>query len=205
MMTKKRYILSLILTILFFLILGTITYIIDRNLSATTTYTTVSKIIADNPAYKDKIIKSLNNSDLSNIDIGKEALLQYGFTLRAFNHQEILMPLIISFMFLLLVGLLIALLFIKLNRTRIKELTDVLYNINTNKVSILPTITEDDFSILEDELSKTIVELKGTREQAIRSRQSLADNFTDISHQIKTPITSIALMSELLQNSIHDK
>ena len=80
-----------------------------------------------------------------------------------------------------------------------------IYNINTNKVNILPTVTEDDFSILEDELSKTVGELKSTREQAIRSRKSLADNLTDISHQIKTPITSIALMSELLQNNIHDE
>lgn len=204
-MTNKGYTLLLVITILFYIILGTITYIIIQNISANSTYTTVSKIIADNLDYKDHIIKSLNKSDLSNIDIGKEALLQYGFTSRAFNEQSILLAIIISFVLLLLAGVILALLLTKLNRTRIKEITELLYNINTNKESVLPTLTEGDFSILEDEISKTVVELKVTREQAIRSKQALADNLTDISHQIKTPITSIALMSELLQNNINDE
>lgn len=57
---------------------------------------------------------------------------------------------------------------------------------------------EDEFSQLEDEIYKTVSELNLTREQAIEERQTLADNLADIAHQIKTPLTSMRLLTELL-------
>jgi signal transduction histidine kinase len=38
-----------------------------------------------------------------------------------------------------------------------------------------------------------------TREQAIKDREKLADNLADISHQIKSPVTSILLTTQLLE------
>lgn len=57
---------------------------------------------------------------------------------------------------------------------------------------------EDEFSQLEDEIYKTVSELNLTWEQAVQERQTLADNLSDIAHQIKTPLTSMQLLTELL-------
>lgn len=58
--------------------------------------------------------------------------------------------------------------------------------------------TEDEFSLLEDELYKTVSELRIAREQAQRERLQQADNLADIAHQLKTPLTSMSLMTQLL-------
>lgn len=58
--------------------------------------------------------------------------------------------------------------------------------------------TEDEFSLLEDELYKTVGELRVAREQAQQARRRQADNLADIAHQLKTPLTSMSLMAQLL-------
>lgn len=50
----------------------------------------------------------------------------------------------------------------------------------------------------ENELYKTIVLLREGREQAASARQSLADNLADIAHQLKTPLSSITLLADLI-------
>lgn len=62
--------------------------------------------------------------------------------------------------------------------------------------------TEDEFSILEDEIYKTVSELRIAREQAQRERRQQADNLADIAHQLKTPLTSMSLMTQLLATEV---
>ncbi len=80
---------------------------------------------------------------------------------------------------------------------RIGGLTDYLTAVLENKECLLSR-QEDGFSKLEDEIYKTVSELQLTREQAIGERQTLADNLADIAHQLKTPLTSMRLLTELL-------
>lgn len=58
--------------------------------------------------------------------------------------------------------------------------------------------TEDEFSQLEDEVYKTVGELRVARERAQQERRQQADNLADIAHQLKTPLTSMSLMTQLL-------
>lgn len=51
--------------------------------------------------------------------------------------------------------------------------------------------------MLEDEIYKSIVLLRESREQAVTARQSLADNLADISHQLKTPLSTITLLADM--------
>ncbi|MEG0943882.1 MAG: HAMP domain-containing sensor histidine kinase [Angelakisella sp.] len=83
------------------------------------------------------------------------------------------------------------------NTARIEGLTAYLEAINLGRESTLSRI-EDEFSHLEDELYKTVGELRQEREAATAERQRMADNLADIAHQIKTPITSMSLMVQLL-------
>lgn len=85
----------------------------------------------------------------------------------------------------------------KKRRTRIAAMTRYLTAVLEKREHILMR-EEDEFSQLEDEIYKTVSELNLTREQALQERQTLADNLADIAHQIKTPLTSMRLLIELL-------
>lgn len=82
-------------------------------------------------------------------------------------------------------------------RERIEGLTRYLEAINLGRESALPRL-EDEFSLLEDELYKTVGELRQSKEKAAAERQTMADNLAHIAHQVKTPITSMSMMTELL-------
>ena len=57
---------------------------------------------------------------------------------------------------------------------------------------------EGQFGILQSEIYKLVVLLKEQSEQSKRQNTYLADMLSDISHQMKTPLTSITIMTELL-------
>ena len=84
---------------------------------------------------------------------------------------------------------------------RIQTLTDYLEQVNTGGGGILLRDGEDDFSKLQDELYKTVTELYQTREAALKAKNSFADNLYNIAHQIKTPITSISLSVQMMQEN----
>lgn len=85
----------------------------------------------------------------------------------------------------------------KRQRKRLMGLAAYLEATSSGRESILIR-TEDEFSLLEDELYKTVSELRAAREKAQRERRQQAENLADISHQLKTPLTSMSLMTQLL-------
>lgn len=80
---------------------------------------------------------------------------------------------------------------------RIQALTDYLEKINTGGQGSLIDATEDGFSKLQDEIYKTVTALYQTRGSALAARNDLAENLSNIAHQIKTPITSISLSIQM--------
>ena len=81
---------------------------------------------------------------------------------------------------------------------RIQDLTAYLKAVNAQNGGTL-TRTEDQFSFLEDEIYKTTTELKHTKETAVKNHGVLEERIADIAHQLKTPLTSMSLMTELLE------
>ena len=97
--------------------------------------------------------------------------------------------------------LLMVLVWHKKDVSRIQTLTDYLEQVNTGSGGILLKAGEDEFSKLQDEIYKTVTELYQTREAALRSKKNFADNLYNIAHQIKTPITSISLSVQMMQEN----
>ncbi|MDC7288770.1 HAMP domain-containing histidine kinase [Blautia schinkii] len=81
---------------------------------------------------------------------------------------------------------------------RIQELADYLKAACSGEAAAL-TRREDIFSHLEDEIYKTAAELTTTKETAVKDHEVLAARTADIAHQLKTPLTSMSLMAELLK------
>lgn len=78
-------------------------------------------------------------------------------------------------------------------RQRLRALTAYLEQAHVGKAQILSALGEDEFSKLEDEIYKTVTSLYQTREEAVRVKNELAQNLSNIAHQIKTPITAASL------------
>ena len=77
----------------------------------------------------------------------------------------------------------------------IEELNKKNYTLHINDIS------EDELSILKNEIYKTTVMLKESADNSLRDKKNLKKSLEDISHQLKTPITSILV---ILDNLIED-
>ena len=58
---------------------------------------------------------------------------------------------------------------------------------------------EGELSLLRTEIYKVVMRLSEQKDQMGRERQALADAISNISHQLKTPITSMTVMADLLR------
>lgn len=86
----------------------------------------------------------------------------------------------------------------KERKIRISELTEYLKEAGRGEAKSLSR-REDEFSFLEDEIYKTVIELACTKEEAVKDHEILSERIADIAHQLKTPLTSMSLMTELLE------
>ncbi len=60
-------------------------------------------------------------------------------------------------------------------------------------------LSDDHFGQLRDDLYKTVLILRQSREKALADRALLKRNIEDITHQLKTPLTTIRLMLDLIE------
>ncbi len=83
---------------------------------------------------------------------------------------------------------------------KIKELADYLVRIqNGNRTLDLGDNVEGELSILKNEIYKLSLKLQSQAELLLRDKTYLADSLSDISHQLKTPLTSMRMMVDLLE------
>jgi len=85
---------------------------------------------------------------------------------------------------------------------RITDVTRCLERINNRDYGIdIEDNVEDELSILKNELYKTAIMLKEHAENSIKDKKNLKVSLEDISHQLKTPLTSInILLDNILDN-----
>lgn len=85
---------------------------------------------------------------------------------------------------------------------RIADVTRCLERINNRDYGIdIEDNVEDELSILKNELYKTAIMLKEHAENSVKDKKNLKVSLEDISHQLKTPLTSInILLDNILDN-----
>lgn len=83
---------------------------------------------------------------------------------------------------------------------KIAELNNYLSLVCSGKFELdIPDNCEGELSILKNNLYKVIVLLRSQNEQLKKDKLCLADAMADISHQLKTPLTSMIVMTDILQ------
>lgn len=87
----------------------------------------------------------------------------------------------------------------KRRKKRIEELTEYLEEVNVLGTARILQTREDEFSILQDEIYKTVTALCQTKEEALMAKRNYADHLADIAHQLKTPITAALCSLQLLK------
>ena len=84
---------------------------------------------------------------------------------------------------------------------KISELNDYLSLVCGGNFDLnIENNTEGELSILQNNLFKVITKLKTQNEVIAADKIYLADSLADITHQLKTPLTSMMVVSELLEN-----
>ncbi len=84
----------------------------------------------------------------------------------------------------------------------IKEIIDLIDKINHHQYDIdINTMQEGDLSILKSEIYKTTIMLRSIADNSLKDKEDLKKSLEDISHQLKTPLTSIMInLDNLLDN-----
>lgn len=83
---------------------------------------------------------------------------------------------------------------------KIRQLADYLVKLqNGNQTLDLRDNVEGELSILKNEIYKLSLKLQSQAELLLRDKTYLADSLSDISHQLKTPLTSMLMMVDLLE------
>ena len=156
---------------------------------------------------KREIVEILNSSDKTN----NEILREYGIELDKDsvileNNTDFQKFIIIDINTLIVFILILSIIFFKYNHSeskKINEITKYIEEINRGNYKLnIEENTEDELSILKNELYKITIMLKEVAENSQKDKTTLKDSLSDISHQIKTPITSILIM---LDNILSDE
>lgn len=156
---------------------------------------------------KREIVEILNSSNRTN----NEILREYGIELDKDsvileNNTDFQKFIIIDVSTLIVFILILSIIVFKYNHSeskKINEITKYIEEINRGNYKLnIEENTEDELSILKNELYKITIMLKEVAENSQKDKTTLKDSLSDISHQIKTPITSILIM---LDNILSDE
>ncbi len=208
MKNKKKY-LYLIITTLILIILSILicihqyhVYTINFNNKINSI---ISKIEKEYPDINEsEIIEILNSKDKSDI------LPKYGINIKEDsivleNDKENKKFIIINTLFVISIILIIVCIFIIYDIRKNKVLKDITKYIeklnNRNYTLEMDSNSEDELSILKNEIYKTTIVLKEAADNSNMDKINLKKSLEDISHQLKTPLTSILIM---LDNIIDD-
>lgn len=106
----------------------------------------------------------------------------------------------------LVTGLIVTVIFIILTNRRYRALAKMAANLDRvlagERDIRLRDMNEGELAILSSEIDKVIARLNLTVDELQAEKLALSDALADISHQLKTPLTSIAISTELIRDRL---
>lgn len=168
----------------------------------------IEYIIKENPAIDTKnIIQVLNSNEYKD---GEEELKKYGINIEEVNsiiavQKQMKTNIILNIILIVLFSVLyMAIIFIYLKQRdkKINQITQYINEIKNRKYDLnINENSEDELSNLKNELYKITIMLKEESEISRQDKEKIKMSVEDISHQLKTPLTSIMIMLDNLKDN----
>lgn len=199
----KKYLIQILVTIVVFIVLFLfINQIQDKEYKKNFNYkiNAILEVLQEEyPDVKKEELIDILNSEKSEGNI----LLDYGYDIEKDffieeNNKLNFKFNIIKIIVLCLAFITIIYIFVKSHLKSDKEINKIIKcieNINRKNYELdLDELSEDKLSMLKQEIYKTTIMLKENAENSIKDKINLKNSLQDISHQLKTPLTSINIM-----------
>ena len=168
----------------------------------------IEYIIKENPSIDTKkIIQILNSNEYKD---GEEELKKYGINIEEVNsiiavQKQMKTNIILNIILIVLFSVLyMAIIFIYLKQRdkKINQITQYINEIKNRKYDLnINENSEDELSNLKNELYKITIMLKEESEISRHDKEKIKMSVEDISHQLKTPLTSIMIMLDNLKDN----
>lgn len=168
----------------------------------------IEYIIKENPAIDTKnIIQILSSNEYKD---GEEELKKYGINIEEVNsiiavQKQMKTNIILNIILIVLFSVLyMAIIFIYLKQRdkKINQITQYINEIKNRKYDLnINENSEDELSNLKNELYKITIMLKEESEISRQDKENIKMSVEDISHQLKTPLTSIMIMLDNLKDN----
>lgn len=221
-MLKNKEVRELILIEIIVLIIGIISILLLNKYSYETykeaiienNLYIIDSIISKHPELENEVIDGIINHDISESE-SYEILNKYGLdrldTVDYLNNNSYINKTIRKYNIIyisILIIIVFSILIIYINKiyNKIRKLSIYANDILNNKYNMdIREYSEGDISNLKNDLYKMTIKLKEQNELSLKDKIYLQDTLSDISHQLKTPLTSMYVINELLYDDKLDK
>lgn len=166
----------------------------------------ISQVKEEYPDINDNKLMDIINNTCTNVSLFKKYSIDLEKdSLVLENDKEYKKSLLVNTLFLIVAIAILVTAFLIFNKNKddeINEITKYIEEINKKNYKLnIDEMSEDELSILKSEIYKTTITLKEAAENSNKEKLQLKEALSDISHQLKTPLTSILI---ILDNLIDD-
>lgn len=213
MRERRKLIISILLVIIFVELINCIIIVKQNKKYQDKVNIIIANIVGEvsqkYPDIDDQDILKILNDDSSD-EQGKSVLYKYGIDtnkiqaikeLESQKKEMLISSIIISVVFGFLV-LIVILIYENKQNKKIENIIIYIEEINKGNYNLkIEENTENELSNLSNELYKITVMLKEQAEKSNKDKQILQTSLEDISHQLKTPLTSISIMLDNIREN----
>lgn len=208
---KKHFIILWIVVVIIFFIISFVEYNSYVRITNNFTNNIISEVVKNYPdVTEEEIIEIINSFDNEASDI----LASFGIDINSMGVLESINDnfyrnLIINSIVLLVISIVIFLLIFfydKKEKRELDKIIDYLKELNRGNYDLkIDLNSEGILSILKNEIYTTTVMLREMASREYLDKITLKENLANISHQLKTPLTSIAILVDNLCDEEVDK
>lgn len=169
--------------------------------------TLIDAICEKHPELEEEIIGILKDGT-GNSDEGLERLQHYGIdedsiqTLEVSKtlQRNVLIFYVLSFVILFCAVVLVYVWNLRSFYRKLKQMNQYIRDVLNDKITFhLEDFEEGTFSLLQNDVYKITNKLREQNENMIKDKKYLEETLSDISHQLKTPLTSMYMINNLLE------